>query len=450
MFARTPAHAARKPRIFLGLVEICGIMGTLQTEFTRQGYACTFANIDNCTRGYHNPNSDTGLIRLLRRVQRRITVLHPLYTTGAPPQRTAGKLERVFFKIFYQVLKGILLVASLPRHDVFVFINMTRFLPGYLELPLLKLLGKRVIHIGVGSDMRPPYLDGLLATAPLDEVLRQTYTQYRALRFVDTYSDAVVAHTSCAFFTRKPFVKWMYMGLPVNAEHIRAQADGISRPAEDTTLRLVHTPTAPAIKGSARFAEAVAALRAKGYAITYTQVTGRPHAEVLQTLAASDLLLDQLNTDTPMATSVAEAAVLGIPALVGSRYDVAADGLSAEQTPPVALCTDDTLEQQLEYWLKNTAARQKLGQSAQAFILGAWSAQAVAKRYLALIEGTLPLEAYCDPAEDISTTYGHGMPKQVLQERLRAYVSAYGDSALYVDDKPALKRRLLEMMEDKS
>ena len=81
------------------------------------------------------------------------------------------------------------------RFDVFVFGFANTFLR-LAELPLLRLLRKKVIFVLHGSDARPPYMNGAARRAPWNaaEVVARTRVQKLRLARIERYADAVIAN----------------------------------------------------------------------------------------------------------------------------------------------------------------------------------------------------------------------------------------------------------------
>ena len=73
-------------------------------------------------------------------------------------------------------------------------------------------------------------------------------------------------------------------------------------------------------------------------------VTGRPNREVLAAIAASDFVIDQVYSDSPLAGFAAEAAALGRPAIVGGyAWDDLRRVTPAEVMPPSHVCRPEDL-----------------------------------------------------------------------------------------------------------
>ena len=210
----------RRPRIFIGLVEIADCYAPLQEGLEELGY-------------------DAVLVTFFR---------HPFYgmvsrgdvpavarVAMAAADRDARSLERplplrVWWWLAARVLRLPVLVWAVATRDVFVFGFASTFF-AYLELPLLKLLRKRVVYIFLGSDSRPPYLNGALTSPDAwenpDALVRSTRRTKRRVRIIDRWADVVVDNPLSAHFHELPIVSFLAIGIPRAPS--RSSASGTSR-----------------------------------------------------------------------------------------------------------------------------------------------------------------------------------------------------------------------------
>jgi hypothetical protein len=168
-----------------------------------------------------------------------------------------------------------------------------------------------------------------------------------------------------------------------------------------------------------------------------------PNREVLAAIAASDFVIDQAYSDTPMATFAAEAAALGRPAVVGGyaweelRAETPAPGL-----PPAQLCDPSALDAAIRELVEDESRRMELGQAAQAFVRETWSPAAVARRFLQLIDGEVPPGWVVDPAT-IRNVTGVGLSAARARETVARLVEELGAGALQLDHNPGLRDAML-------
>lgn len=327
------------------------------------------------------------------------------------------------------VMRVVLFLCALIRYDTFVFGFRNSFLLGR-DLPVLRLAGKRVVSVFHGTDSRPPYLDPVSARG-LDAaaLYRRTRSVERtALRF-ERWSHEIVCGPLSAHFFREPVVAFQRIGIPVSAA---------SSPPMPEVTRIVHAPSDTGFKGTARIREAIDELREAGFEFDYVELVDRPNAEVLVEIGRSSFVIDQLFTDTNMATFAAEAAARGRGAVVGSSF---VEELT-EILEPAALrcsrfCSPDDLQPTVRSLLLDRSEIESLGRRAREFVTQTWSVADVAGRLLAVLRDEVPDVWRFDPAR-IATTAGC-LPHEVRLSLVQGLLDLGGPAALCLDHHPALR-----------
>ncbi len=88
------------------------------------------------------------------------------------------------------------------------------------------------------------------------------------IRRVERYADVIVAQPAFSHFFERRVVNWFVVGVPWR-EQARGATDDHS---EKATIRIVHSPSDPPIKGSKRIRDAVAQLRSEGLALELVEL----------------------------------------------------------------------------------------------------------------------------------------------------------------------------------
>lgn len=415
-------------RVFLGLTEVSGHYRSLKQGLRELGISATFVNLSRHPFQFGG-DDDLRIARWIRSVAGR--------------RAEAAGLARVGWNCLELLLRLGLLAWAVVRFDVFIFSFNTSFLR-FRDLPILKLLGKRVVYQFHGSDSRPPYLDGTVGTpgSALDVRLLADLTREkkRVLRRINRYADVVIDNPTGAHFHERPIVIWLRLGLP----SLPAVASADLPSDEDrATVRVLHCPSNPVIKGTAVIEQVIARLRSRGHAIEFIQITGRPNEEVRRELARCDFAIDQVYSDYGMPGFATEAAWFGKPVVIaGYAADLWRELLPADLLPPTIFCHPDRLEQEVERLLTDRQRRRERGAAARQFVEQNWNPVEVARRYLRLLESEPPAEWLFDP-RDTCYLHGCGASEQWLSEVVRQLVHAAGVEALQVDDKPELRSQLL-------
>ena len=417
-------------RVFIGTVDIAGYQSSLAEGFHELGVDVVRVAYVRHPFGYSDPDQPGMVFRLIRFTARK---------RGAAAERR--RVTRHAWHIAQLPLRALLLAWVAVRCDAVLLGYGSRIFSRY-DLPLLRAVGKPVVCSFNGSDSRPPYVDGFLSrpnSTPV-HIRRATKRTIRRIRWHERFATAIVSHAPSSQLHRRPFVPSFVMGSPtqqiVQTPPVRDRADG--------PIRILHSPSNPDLKGSSVIAAAVEHVKARGYAIEFSEIRGRPNREVIEALEDCDLVIDQIYSDQPLASFAAEAASLGVPALV---CGYAADDPGAALTRvPSFFVQPEQLEATLVALLENDEARIAMGAEAYAFVSDVWHPRSVAERYLRLINGQPDPDWLLDPRV-VTYPLGCGLSRDAVAAIVSQLVARYGRAALGVDDKPELERRLLELCE---
>lgn len=359
-----------------------------------------------------------------------------------------GRIGRYAARIADKVIRLIGLAYAMIRYDVFIFSGYGSFFR-FLELPLLRLLGKRIIVVYLGSDARPPYLSG----KHLDDregvfdpsgIAVEARALRRRMARVERYASVIVNHTGTAQFAERTFVRLSDVGMPMpiwpgNASPGNASIDMKS---SEAPLRVLHAPSRPVAKGTHRVREAVARMQAEGIAIELVELSGVPNSEVLRHLAECDLVIDQLYSDVPLATFSAEAASFGKPVIVGSLYveKFGADNPGEDRAPTIFIDPDE-LEPVLRRLVADGNLRRSEGERNRLFLAKRCAPREVAARYLQLVEGHIP-EAWIADPEQLDYVGGWGLSETAWRDQMARYLAAVGEDGLQLGNR--LRRRIMD------
>lgn len=132
--------------------------------------------------------------------------------------------------------------------------------------------------------------------------------------------------------------------------------DAAAATAGDGPVRVLHAPSDRRIKGSDAIERAMAEA-ARDVPLEPVTVSSASHAEVLDAIASADVVVDQLNAETP-GVLAAEAMALGKPVLC--EYDASRLGAFARPCPVLAI-TRQTLRERLVELCADPQLRARLG-----------------------------------------------------------------------------------------
>lgn len=420
-------------RIFLGLTEIAGYYSNLRDGFRALGYTADFIPFSVHPYAYAKADGQGWLIRTIRALNEKLPELSQWYWPG-----------NILYVIGYAVLSGLFFCWALFRYDVFILGARSHFLPGMIDLPLLRLCGKRIVCVFHGSDSRPPYLNGIHAQKSPRDLLRQTRRVKREVDRINRYANHIIDHPPTSHFHRRPVIKWLSMGIPFSAIELETSTRG---PEKKTTVQIVHAPSRPREKGSDRILEAVAKLKAEGLPLQLTTLVDKPNQEVLAALANCDFVVDELYSDTTMAGLATEAAWFGKPSIVGG-YEIneLRQCTDKSELPPAHVTAPEEVATAIRTLAMDTPYRISLGASARDFVRNRWSPTNVARRYIKLVEEG-PSQTWLWHPHQNKFIHGWGLPKNEGRNLLVGYLDHYGPEGLCLPDKPELAAILIAKAE---
>jgi hypothetical protein len=417
----------RRPGVFLGLNEIAGHLRGVADGLRELGVPVMLIDLSGNRLGF--PGSQSRLGRLL-------------VWTGGATRRSEGIYPALLVLTAVRELVRLLVFAvAAARCKIFIYSGCSSFYE-LRELRLLRRLGKTIIFQTFGSDIRPAYMNGAMIDQiqPGPELVAYTRLQKERMRIIEAHAHVLIAHPPTAWFAERPFVPYLKLGTATP----RPPADEAQdRPGADGRVRLLHCPTKPTAKGTPEIRRVVERLRESGVEFDYTEVIGKPNAEVRRELVRCDLVVDQLYSDSPLAGLATEAAWYGRPALVaGYMREEALRGLSSEELPPTVFCSPEELQERLHWLIEDRQAREDLGRRVRDYVSRRLSPARIASRYLSLAADETTAAWFCDPYS-LGTPTGVGFSPEKFRLALRTYLEAGGPEALQLDDKPAAREALI-------
>ena len=243
---------------------------------------------------------------------------HDMYRNGLPPWRTTPARLRF-------------LAEAARRYDVFHFNFGSTLLPGWGlpvavdELPLLRLLGKRVLATFQGDDARPPKAwSDPPAPAELEGFdRRRRNARERMLRYADR-----------VFYLNPDMRRWLpgasfcaYASFdPRTVEPVPPRTEG--------ELTIIHAPSHRGTKGTDAVLAAVDRVRAAGIPVRLDLVEGVRRDEALARCARADIAIDQVKVGWYGGFAV-EAMSLGKPVMCYVKDSEPGDNPFGDELPLV-------------------------------------------------------------------------------------------------------------------
>ena len=424
--------APTEPRVFVGLFEIAGYYGRIVDHLRETGYPISFVEVTAHRFDYKSemPRSDYKYETFLRTAaQSRKSVLHQLG---------------------FRIVGVHLFFWAIRNHDIFVFVAGKSFSKRNLDLYLLRVLKKRIVSfVSHGSEARPAFMDGAhwsIAQAT-DDPIREIYItfqrQKRNLRRIEQHSDLVIAHPLTSQLLRNLSVASMYIGLPGPE---RFDLPILKPILSDTGIRILHVPSDRRAKGSDKIGEIIQRIRLNKTDLIYQELSGVTNSEVLASIAQSDIVIDQLYSDTQLAGVGVEAASIGVAVLVGS-YGASelAPLIEPNVIPPALVVHPNDFESELLNLIENSHFRSAIAQRCELFVSTRWSIENVSLRFLSAVDGTFPSNWYFNPM-DVSYLYGSGLEESDLKAIWKLGFERYGDEFFNILHRPDLLQRIQSLI----
>lgn len=255
------------------------------------------------------------------------------------------------------------LIRSLLTHyDLYIFQFAHSIFPGNQDLPILKQLGKKIICIYSGSDIRhwssaEPVAESYGYKIPSmyrSDPYANLDVRTRNLRMGERYADAVI---SVPFQSEAALRPYYDHKIPVNLSLYTCNIPDRRIPV------LVHAPSRRGFKGTQRFLDALHRLEEEGVEFELRLLEGVPNQTVIRGLNEADVVLDQLNS--PHYAMLALEGMATGCAVVG--------GAHPRYTPfhadaPVWHTTRDTVYERLKQLLTDRSLRTRLAEEGRSYV----------------------------------------------------------------------------------
>lgn len=350
------------------------------------------------------------------------------------------------------------LFTALCKADTCLFIGGKGFFNYPIDYYLLRLFGKRVVHMYVGTASRPRYLsayarkaldpDKSIAKKFTAKLIKRTRRQQARVRATSRAANYVIENPLCGHFQTRPFVNYFKIGMPIRmiGESSETQTEKIAR-----KNRILHCPSRPEIKGTQRILETLTPEVLKRLNAELIVLTGIPHSRVLEEIQKCDFIIDQLYSDSPLAGFAAEAASrCRVPIVGGYGWEDIQQSLDNEDLPPAMLCNPKDLLSAVEQLCNDTSKRQQLTSDLKEFLSrGAWSGQAFASKLGRVLNNDVPNSWLVDP-QTIRYKHGVGLSEDDTKGIIQKMTDLAGIGALQLRDKPELESCIQTWLQSKA
>jgi hypothetical protein len=323
-------------------------------------------------RIFHGPANIAGIGRHLADWQRAHGHVSDFYSFGdsaiVDPAHINLKLgDRRRLTGYF--LRLALFFFSLARYRIFHFYYGISLLPFNLDLPVLRLFGKKIIMTYCGSEARLIEIEARrnpfwkLLTISLDHP-KYDSRKRRMMRWHRLWVHKVIAprnlHASViTVFPERTVVRDIWV-------HNTIEIDGCQPSYQTKTPPLVvHAPSESGIKGTRYVEEAVRELERAGMLFRYRRIENLDHVEMLRILRDdADIVIDQLLLGG-FGTLAVEAMYFGKP-VIGYLIDA----VKREHFPdcPIVNTTIEDVKERLRDLIERPEERIQLGKRGRAYV----------------------------------------------------------------------------------
>lgn len=412
----------------MGISETSGYYGRLYKGLRELGVDCFFAQL------IPNPRN---------------------YTYSMPCDNWMTKLCRKYYgknQIIYNIVKALVFLWALFRYDTFVITNYYGFWNNInVEFKLLKMLGKKRVMLYLGTFTRLPYADGFgvrektnysrgkINVKAFVELVNQ---KRKSVEDIENNTDIRFNLPAQAQLSKKSFISISYLGIPIDIEDKCEETDDRNTGRK---VRVLHAPSNWGCKGTDEFRKCICELKKK-YDIEYIELSGVSNRQVLEEIKKCDFVLDQLYSDTPLATFASEAAYYGKPAIVGGYFaEYYKNYYPSGSCPPTMYVPPEKLYEVVEKMICDVPFRKRLGMEAQAFVKKYMNSKAVAKRFYKAINGDIASEWIIDPLK-VGYLEGCGVKREVQRQIIIEMYNKCGIEKMGTVGNPLLTQKIMEVV----
>lgn len=447
-------------RVFLGLTEVSGFYTNLKKGFDEIGVDAELVSLVDHRFDYGRGDNSCWI-----RIAKSALSVRKSIPNAYPP-------ISFILNLWVGITRVFLFVWAVIRFDVFIFCCATSFFR-FRELPLLKLLGKKIIYNFHGTDGRCGFMDGFAEdtfmpagqkegtgyigpiretdSSHLQDLKVTAYYEITKIRkknldYIDRYADVIINSPSHGQHHSRPFVQRLILGMPFMPPNNLNRVKKKSRPTRRETW-ILHSPSFPEGKGTPLIRNAIQSLKDKGHSINFLEIQNRPNHEVLELIQQCDFVVDQAYSDMAMVGFATEAAFFGKPAVVGGYYARhQARDINKRWIPPTHFCVPEAIEDGIEKLIIDKKGREELGERARSFVEKNWLASRSAERFIKLANGDYPKDWLFDP-KNSDYILGMGLSKQNVRKIVNGIYKKYGINSFLIDDKPLMKGKLQNFLD---
>lgn len=283
---------------------------------------------------------------------------------------------------------------------------------------------------------------------PPSVIARKVANQRSLAKFAEKHADIVVLWSGITHFFEGQVFFHEQIGFPVSLPTGFAPMDepegsqNVPSSLRPAPLTVLHMPTNPAAKGSAEIRAIVSQLHAEGLDFAFEEVTGVPHHHVFQMLRRSDIVIDQIFSDSAAGVFAMEASLLGIPVIVaGDDPNWFVETLAAD-LPATKFVGTEEVKETLRELILSPHKRKALGDAAKSHFTPRTAPIEVVRRLLMQLRGSSEIPFFF--AKTLTAPRGGFATSSEISEQVTLQVRRYGARGLALRHNPELQKEVLD------
>ena len=321
----------------------------------------------------HSPENITGQATSLSRWQRQHGAVSETATYYDNPYDPPGDIrlslqKRSIMAHLFRMFGFFL--HSLRNYDLFNFYSGYSLLPLNLDLPFLRLLGRKITMTYCGTDVRLVSIEKrrnpfwfmltMGRNRPAFDVIKRLFIIWHRLWVHRVIAPRGLYDSARLYFPPAKIVSDIWLHNPMDIAHYKPTAYRTNK-----VPLVVHAPSKTGIKGSRYVAAAVKQLQAEGFNFIYKRLHGLPYRQVHAVLRdEADIIVDQFIIGD-FGTLAVEGMYYGKPVMC---YQAKAIKAVHYPSCPLVNASLLTLKDKLAWLITHPEERIRIGKAGRAYV----------------------------------------------------------------------------------
>jgi len=361
----------KKDKVFIGLTDIASVVSEFKEGFAQNG-------IDTITACY-NLNTPLQDIKVDYLIHNQ-TYIPPKYSLL---HKITPKKYRYYFEQYPETIKKKVFQKAVKECNVFIFV-WNSFQPNWKDLELLKKLGKKIVFLAMGSDVRikeayeqemqkfqiPSFYDLLLQEVSFD--CNNYNFQIDNIRKNEKYADLIFNLPNQAQLALRPY---FHLYIPVLTKYVT------EKKIQNKVPIIAHAPSRRGVKGTAIVFQVVEKLQQEGIDFKFQLIENVPHKEALKLYEETDVVVGELFIPSggKLDREILAAGKVAMTPMPKKYIDYIPEDC------PIIDINPDNLYHELKKIILDYTQRQELANKAKSYVKKYHESSLVAKKILDLL-----------------------------------------------------------------